>query len=683
MTGPAALPLLLVDDNADQADLVRRALERHRPPFAVTVVGDGFACLDALAGGQYAAVLLDYSLPRLNGIQVLERIRSGGNAVPVVMVTGQGDERVAVEALKGGATDYVLKTSGYLATLPTVVQNALRQSALAAENERLAEETRSRLRDTEALLDMARSLNSTLEFDALLQNVAQAAARTCRMDRCAIYLWEEDQVVPVMRQFADGRAQAPGDNLAPAQIEAWPVVAEALRSREPVVVDGLLVLPLVAQGRALGVLVLDNPEHPGPVDASQVALGRAAASQVALSLENGRLYRDAQQALADLKAAQEKLVRGETLRALGELASGAAHHLNNLLAVIHGRTQLLLLDEPPEPVRRPVQIIQRAASDGAEVVRRIQQFARMKQSDDREPMNLNDMVADVVEMTKVRWRDAARAQGIAIELVHEPGRLPVIAGHPAALREVLTNLVLNAVDAMPEGGRITIRTWAEEAGVAVEVKDTGIGMSPETLRRAQEPFFTTKGVKSTGLGLSVNYGIIKRHGGEMAIDSAAGRGTTVTVRLPSDVKSVASVPAARPPKPAAALRVLVIDDEPEVLEMLGALLVRAGHHVTQAPGPREGLAKLATATFDVVLTDLGMPGMTGWEVAREVKARCPGVAVGLITGWSADPPADEGGDQVDFILGKPVNVAELQGALARVRAAGLGTEAVLCHSRQP
>ena len=515
------LRVLLVEDNRDQAELIRRALARQNPHLDVTVVSDGTACLAAVSRGRYSIVLLDYSLPGMNGLEVLERLRPSG--VPVVMVTGQGDERVAVEAMKAGAVDYVIKTSGYLAALPTMLHKALKQHELALENGRLYEEAQRRLRESEALL-------------------------------------------------------------------------------------------------------------------------------------------------AELRATQEHLVRGETLRALGELASGAAHHLNNLLAVIMGRVELLLLKAESPALRQPLGVVIRAARDGAEVVRRIQQFARTKQVEKLEFVDLNELARDVVEMTMVRWRDTARVQGISIEVVCEPGTIPLAVGHPASLREVITNLVLNAVDAMPSGGRIAVRTWADAGTVSLSVADNGIGIPAEILKRAREPFFTTKGLKSTGLGLSVNSSIVQRHGGEMIIESAEGRGTTVTIRLP--VNAMISTEASAPPSPEATLlRVLVIDDEPAVREVLAELIAFEGHTVTQAAGPQEGLARLEAGPLpDVVLTDLGMPGMTGSEVARVVKRRWPEVPVGMITGWGRDERATaEQLAAVDFVLGKPISLDDLRENFARIR----------------
>jgi signal transduction histidine kinase/DNA-binding response OmpR family regulator len=680
--------VLVVEDDSDHALLIRRTLERHRPPFEVAVVGGGAACLAALAEGAHALVLLDYSLPGMNGVDVLHEIRREDRLIPVVMVTGQGDERLAVAAMQAGATDYVVKTSGYLAALPTVLYKVLEQQELAVENARLQAETERRLRESEALLELARSLTATIAYRPLLARIARAAARVCEMDRCSIFQRVGDAVVPVMSQFADGRRDLASRTrfrkLGPMRIDELPALADVIARGAVVVMDdprlpgnlgafgsrALLALPLARGGRVFGALVLDNVESRAPVTPVQISLATAAASHVAMAVENARLYQEARQALADLRIAQEHLVRGETLRALGELASGAAHHLNNLLAVIVGRIELLRMRGVPEWVRRPLDIVHRAARDSAEVVRRIQQFSRTTHPRAPEAVDLNHVITEVMEMTRERWSDEARAQGLSIDVLHEPGVLPVVAGDAAALREVVTNLVLNAVDALPDGGRITVRTWAERDAVVLSVTDNGVGMPEHVRRQALEPFFTTKGVKSTGLGLSVSYGIVRRHGGDLAIEGAEGRGTRVVVRLPAGAPGMGAPPVDAHTERVAGLRVLVIDDEPEVLEMLAELMEAEGHTVLRAADPREALRRMTPeAPPDLVLTDLGMPDMTGWHVALAVKHRWPEVPVGLITGWGTEPPATPGERAaVDFILSKPIDRGKLRRSLAAVAA---------------
>ena len=669
--------VLVIDHDPDQGRIVQRSLDRHG--FTVTVVSDGTAALDALAHRAFALMLLDFTRPGMNGLEVLAAARARGVRTPVVVVTAQGDERLAVEAMEAGGMDFVVKTSGYLTALPTVLMKVLKQHELLAENERLHRLTERRLRDGDALVELAGRLTSTLELKSLLETIGQAAARACDMERCAIFAYEGEQVRLLAAQFADGRRDDRlFDEFAGAEgraIRDLPVIAAAIRGREAVVINDdalladdrgpvaprcLLALPLFSQDVVKGALLLERQLGDEPVSTSQIVLGTAIASHVGLALENARLYEQAQQALTDLKETRE-LVRGETLRALGELAGGAAHHLNNLLAVISGRAQLMLRTGSLGALQRHAEVIDRMTTDAAEVVRRIQTFAGAPRVVEAEPVNLNQLVTEVVETTSGQWRDAALAQGLAIRVECELAPAAMTFGPPAALREVVTNLILNAVDALPRGGRVRITTASEAGHVFLSVSDDGTGMTPDVLRRAQEPFFTTKGVKSTGLGLSVNYGIVRRHGGDITITSAEGEGTTVLIRLPSSAAE-ARATTERAVKP---LRILLVDDEREVREALAELLDFAGHTVVQAQDGAAAVARLEAGPVpDVVLTDHGMPGMTGRELTGIVSRRWPGVPVGLLTGWGYEP---EGAAEArpDFVLAKPIQIEHLLEAIGR------------------
>jgi CheY-like chemotaxis protein/anti-sigma regulatory factor (Ser/Thr protein kinase) len=270
-------------------------------------------------------------------------------------------------------------------------------------------------------------------------------------------------------------------------------------------------------------------------------------------------------------------------------------------------------------------------------------------------------------MTRGRWQDAARASGIEIRVDTVLGPVAPIAGDATAMRELLTNLVLNAVDALPAGGRITIETRMEGDAVVLVVTDTGVGMPADVRRRAHEPFFTTKGVKATGLGLSVAYGIARRHGGELTLESEPGLGTTAAVRLPASAETERAAPPARRER-RGPLRILLADDEEEVRCALAEMLASQGHTVIGAAGGAEALGRLESdPEIDLVVTDLVMPAITGWELAAAVKAIRPGLPVGVITGWGDLPASPDGGHvTVDFVLSKPVTLEALHDAITRL-----------------
>jgi CheY-like chemotaxis protein/anti-sigma regulatory factor (Ser/Thr protein kinase) len=288
------------------------------------------------------------------------------------------------------------------------------------------------------------------------------------------------------------------------------------------------------------------------------------------------------------------------------------------------------------------------------------------------PVNVNEVVRQVVDLTSPRWKDMVQEQGRVVTIETElESDLPTVPGIATELREALTNLVLNAVDAMPQGGTIRFRTRVTGSAVTVEVSDTGTGMDEATRERCLEPFFSTKGEHGTGLGLAMVYGIAKRHEADLEIDSEPGRGTTVRLLLPRsrgvEPMDAAALRATAPSRP---LSVLCIDDEAPVRESVRILLEVGGHRVQATPGGQAGLdafrAAQATGTpFDVVVTDLGMPHVDGRQVARAVKAESATPVI-LLTGWGARDDIGGAGSDVDLTVGKPVRLDVLQAALARV-----------------
>jgi signal transduction histidine kinase/CheY-like chemotaxis protein len=442
-----------------------------------------------------------------------------------------------------------------------------------------------------------------------------------------------------------------------------------------------ICMPVRVGDRIIGVINLakkedgsTSPSTPRPFSPTDLQFLSALLTYIGYAVDNARLLQEAQHSAVqlqslvdDLRATQAQLVRGETLAAIGKLASGMAHHLNNLFAVILGRLETLMAKVSDSDARRYIEIVQRAAQDGAEVVRRVQRFSRVQPVSRTVPVDLNQLAQDVLEMTRPRWHNEAQLRQIHIDTALDLGSIQPVAGELAPLREVLMNLVLNAIDAMPDGGRLGVKTWADGEGVHCDVSDTGAGMSEEVQHRALDPFFTTKGPKSTGLGLSVTYGIIQRHNGKLEIDTLPGRGTTVHVSLPSASRvAVARASAPTGPPLPAQLRVLLVDDEPEVRAALADTLSLSGHTAFQAAGGQEALAWLdAGQTIDLVLTDLGMPGMTGTDVARAVRTRWPHLRIGLMTGWDeTEGPVGEASAIVDFVLAKPFDLQALLTAYA-------------------
>jgi signal transduction histidine kinase/ActR/RegA family two-component response regulator len=424
--------------------------------------------------------------------------------------------------------------------------------------------------------------------------------------------------------------------------------------------------PLKIRDQVIGVLDIESEKLSG-FDEEDLKVLSSLASQISVFIENAQLFYQLKQTLKELKQAQDQVVQAEKLRAMGEMASGVAHDFNNLLAVILGNIQLLLhqFDRlSPEEIRERLQTIEQSSKDGAETVRRIQEFSGMRRDKEFTPLSMNELITDVINVTQPRWKEQTQRKGIRVELTKRLGKIPQILGNPSELREVMTNIVFNAVDAMPDGGDVTITTSMQaEDWVEIRIADTGIGMTEEVRRRVFDPFFTTKGVTNTGLGMSVSYGIIKRHGGEILIESEPGKGTAFIVHLPTgymnempDEKMVRTVPVTPLALEGSGARILVIDDEDSVRKILYQMLKAKGYEVVVASNGQEGIERFQEEPFDLVFTDLGMPKMSGWEVGRTLKGINPKVPVALITGWGVELNKDKMKESgIDLVVSKPFN----------------------------
>jgi signal transduction histidine kinase/ActR/RegA family two-component response regulator len=381
---------------------------------------------------------------------------------------------------------------------------------------------------------------------------------------------------------------------------------------------------------------------------------------------NRRLTR----ALVDLQGAQDTIVQQERLRALGQMASGIAHDFNNALHPIVGYAGLLI-EEPgvaqmPNAVRYLRNILT-SASDAASVVGRLREFYRKREDDDvLVPIDLRTILQQVSDLTRPRWSNEALASGIRIAVVTDLDPIGMVMGNEAQLREAFTNLVLNAIDAMPSGGTIVLRTRLEGHRVLVEVCDTGVGMTEDVRRQCLEPFFTTKGDRGSGLGLGMVYGIVHRHDGTLNISSAPGRGTTVTLGFPvahgaCAMPAVAASAKALP----APMRILVVDDKPAARTLLKEMLAADGHDVETLAKGADAVTRLQQTTFDLVVTDRSMPAMSGDELAKIIKESAAPIPVIMITGFGVlMKSAGERPFGVDIVLPKPVTRSELRQALA-------------------
>ncbi|HEX7551441.1 MAG TPA: GAF domain-containing protein, partial [Candidatus Methylomirabilis sp.] len=602
------------------------------------------------------------------------------------------------------------------------------QAAIAIENARLYTATQqelamrkqaeaallSRTRQLEAVHLVSAEITRELNLDRLLGLILRRAADLMGAPAGALSLWDEErQVLGSRVRFGEmfgtlpqrplalgegmlGRVAASRQGLLVNDYRTWPGARPDTLTHTGVTAG--LAEPLLYRERLIGVINLVHGVGGGTFTPEHAALLRLFADQAAIAIENARLYTEATQSLHALHQAQDTLVQTEKLRALGQMASGIAHDLNNKLMVILGQAELLRLTVPHPALEQELAPLEAAATASVAVVRQILDFGRQHASVPHTPIALAPVVQGALTLTQAQWKDAAERQGVPITIHTALAGLPPVLGQAAELREALVQLIGNAVEAMPTGGSLTVAgrlvpkgtgepanrgigersapilrrpdapSPTEGESVELTVTDTGVGIPAEIQPRIFEPFFTTKGVQRTGLGLAVVYGTLQRHGGTITVASTPGQGTTFTLRLPAAV----AVQAAAPPAPVPAragvtpCRLLIIDDEPKVRSTLASLLRAVGHTVTEAASGPAGLALLGTIPVDCVLTDLGMPEMTGWEVAKAVNASWPHLPVLLLTGWgdqAADVPP---GHRVARVLSKPIRREQLLAVIAEV-----------------
>jgi PAS domain S-box-containing protein len=442
----------------------------------------------------------------------------------------------------------------------------------------------------------------------------------------------------------------------------------------------LVIAPLAVKNSVFGVMVAARRERAGFASADCEFL-RQLSEHLALAAHQVKLHSALQQAYEDLRQSQQAVMQQERLRALGQMASGIAHDINNALspASIYAQSLLERDGTLSENARESLKVIHRAIDDVGQTVSRMRMFYRQREPElALAPLDLNDLLKQVAVLTRARWSDIPQERGIVIDLKTDLAPdLPRVMGAENEIRDAFTNLVLNAVDAMPQGGTLTLRTGvangthgreASAPQVRVEIRDTGVGMTEAVRSHCLEPFFTTKGERGTGLGLAMVYGMVQRHSGDLEIESELGAGTTMRVIFPTVWLRDAPRPApgVRAPRP---LRLLLVDDDPLLLKSLTDVLESEGHSVVAADGGQRGIDEFfATGErgegFEAVITDLGMPNVDGRTVAAAIKAAAPDTPIILLTGWGQRMQSDgELPEHIDRVLSKPPRLPELRAAL--------------------
>ncbi|HEV2453690.1 MAG TPA: ATP-binding protein, partial [Verrucomicrobiae bacterium] len=586
-----------------------------------------------------------------------------------------------------------------------------RDVALHHANEELEKRVRERTRDLEQQFSRISLLNQITyavaarqDFESIISIVLQQLEAHLPVDYGSAYLFDaEAETFKVLVRAPQSRSIANSLKIPDTIPVAETAFRSCLKGEMVYVADvgkvelplgkknaeaGLLSavgVPLVIEDKTFGLLVFMRRHRDGFSLAEREFI-RGLSAHVALAIHQAQLYQDLQKAYNDLRRSQQSLMQQERLKALGQMASGVAHDINNALSPVVGFADLIAMTETTlsEAGKKHLLYIKTAGEDIAHIVKRLREFYRPR--NEREPLqaiNLGLLAKQVIDMMQPRWRDIPQANGINIEVRPELGEVaPEFAGIESEVREALTNLILNAVDALPRGGVITVRTSAIERPVkngdfsihaVLEVSDTGIGMDETTQKRCLEPFYSTKGKRGTGLGLAMVYGVVERHQGKIEIESAIGKGTTMRLLFP--VRNLAifqteeTSDTDQPPEP---MRILCIDDEPALRILIHEMLLRDGHNIVMADGGQAGIDAFRAALqkktpFDVVVTDLGMPMVDGNAVARTIKSESSSTPVIMLTGWGVFLKNDgDAPSEVDGILSKPPRIKEIRSMLKRV-----------------
>lgn len=613
-------------------------------------------------------------------------------------------------------------SGGEIGTLTTAFNDMLgaieeRRQALLAANERLLGEVAERQQAEQRasahaarlaqLNQITRAIAERQDVESVFQTVVGSVEEQLPVDFACVCVYErEREVLKVTTVGARSLALAqemgvlppftlaiesnglercihgeliyePNTPIVPAPF-ARRIGASGLRS--------LVIAPLAVETQVFGTLIAGRRAG-AAFTSTDCEFLRQLSEHVALATHQAQLYTALQKAYDDLRQTQQAVMQQERLRALGQMASGIAHDINNAISPVSLYIESMLEREEHLSAqgRERLTIVQRAIDDVANTVSRMRDFYRQRpQEMSLVRVSLNTLADQVIDLTKARWFDMPQQRGVVIELKKEfASGLALVKGVETEIREALTNLIFNAVDAMPRGGTLTVRTMmmsrsAEpgrrepEMRAVVEVSDSGTGMSDETLRRCMEPFFTTKGERGSGLGLAMVYGMVKRHGGEIELNSEVGRGTTVRLLFPvaQGVEPFVEAPRASPPT---RLRILLVDDDPLLIKSVTETLESDGHNVVPASGGQLGINTFNNAAsspepFDAVITDLGMPYVDGRRVAAAVKQASAATPVFLLTGWGNRLVAEgEIPPEVDRILNKPPKLRDLREALATVK----------------
>jgi PAS domain S-box-containing protein len=636
--------VLIVEDVAADAELMYEQLRRDGHTVDWSRVDTEPAYRDAL-NARPDVILSDCKLPGFSPSRALQILRDSGLDVPLILVSGTIGEEAATELVRDGAADYVSKDR--LGRLGIAVSRAMAEAQLRRDQARAVDDLRRAEARFRGLFE-SKVIGIVVADTAGLISEANSYFLSMVGRSSADLPLDWDAMTP--EEFRSRDREALNELEAVSRATPW--------EKEFLHRDGSRV-PILMGGAKLP----DDSLVCFIVDLTQTKAVQANLERAKSELES---------AMDQLRQRQEAVIAEERLHALGQMAAGVAHDFNNSLSPIIGLTELILsqpkLIDDHEKVLKFVRTIHQAGRDAALVVSRLRDYYRVAEGGEQiEVVDLKRVVEDTIELTRSRWADQAMATNTKYRIVTKLQDARV-AGRPAELREMLVNMIFNALDAMPDGGELSIAVNPDpdRPGIVnLEVRDTGVGMTPEVRKRCFEPFFTTKGSAGTGLGLASSYGTVKRHHGEIHIESELGHGTRIIVALPTVAPRQVQELLQVVPR-TSAMRILVIDDEEDVRHVMAEYLSADGHQVDLADGPAAGLRKINEVRYNLIITDRAMPEMSGDQLALEAKRMAPLVPILMLTGFGDFMnAADERPEGVDVVVSKPITIDALRDAIAR------------------
>lgn len=607
--------VIVVEDNEGLSRLIEICLKEAG--LNVALANNGKQAIDWVVSNPIDIMLLDYKLPDMSASQIVERLKERQFEIPFIIMTGHGDEKIAVEMMKAGARDYMVKEGGFLDLLPLIVKRIYKQ---VVDDKKLVEAE-----------DRLLKLSQAIEQSPAVVVITDAVGNI-------------EYVNPKFTQVTD-------------------YTSEEVIGKNPHILKSGKTLPKIY--KELWATISSGREWKGEFcnkkKNGELYWEHASISPVVNSDGIITDYIAVKEDITERKKIEKSLIQSEKLNAMGVMAAGIAHDFNNVLAIISGHAQILESDcDGNEELIKGLNTICKAVMDGSETVRRMSEFTRMEKSTGKFILvDMVDIIKEAINFTMPKWKDLAHASNRTYDLDIE-GLIPVkaVLGNPSELREITINIINNAIDAMPEGGCLSFRTWEDGNSVYVSISDNGIGMTEEVQSKIFDLFFTTKGMEGSGLGMSVAYGIIGKHGGKISVESQIGEGSVFTIELPVATETISEEESYESSVGIKAqnYRILVVDDVKALGEILYKFLSRQGYNVDNVESGTSAIKLLGMNNYNLVISDLGMPEVTGWDMIEFIKSLERRPKIGLITGWAEMLDSLKSDDiGVDFVISKPIN----------------------------